>query len=284
MRTDVAFQPLTGCIGARVEGMDLNAGLDDEEIARLRQGLLDYKLLLFPRQDMTPATHVALGSRLGELVSRHPDYPTVDGHEHIMVIENGPQRPPDNEAWHKDMTYRPDPPQCSLLQAITLPEKGGDTMFANMEAVFADLSAPMQELLESLTVVHDQVVGFEKTLRENNEFERLEKIRAQPESLRRNLHPAVGVHPLSGQKYLGIDDCFVSHFVELAAAESDALLRLLRGLIQQPRYQVRIGWQVNDLAIWDNICTLHFAVGDYTEYRRMQRVTVHRFHALSAVA
>ena len=74
------------------------------------------------------------------------------------------------------------------------------------------------------------------------------------------------------------NDCFVSHFVELSALESEGLLRMLREIIKQPKYQVRINWQVNDLAIWDNICTLHYAIGDYNEYRCMQRVTVSRFH------
>lgn len=279
MSKEVIFQPLTGCIGARVDGIDLNQDLDDVCLQQIRQGLLQYMVLLFPRQTLTPGAHVALGQHLGELVPRHPDYPTIDGFENIMVIENGPQRPADNESWHKDLTFRPEPPQCSLLQANVLPPKGGDTMFCNMQALYEDLSPPLQSMLEQLTVVHDQVTGFEKTLLENNEFERLEKIRSQPENQRRNVHPAVGVHPLSGKKYLGIDDCFVSHFVELSATESDGLLAMLRSIIKQPRYQVRLHWHPDDLAIWDNICTLHYAVGDYSEYRRMHRVTVSRFHA-----
>jgi len=278
MSNQVTFQPLTGCIGARVDGIDLDAELSDESFAQIRQGLLEYKALLVPGQDLTPAAHVALGARLGELVPRHPDYPTIEGFENIMVIENGPERPPDNEFWHKDMTYRPDPPHCSLLQARVLPPHGGDTMFANMQAVYEDLSPPLQSMLGQLSVVHDQVTGFEKTLLQNGEFERLDKIKNQAENQRRNVHPAVGVHPLTGYKYLGIDDCFVSHFVELSKAESDGLLRVLREIFKQPKYHVRINWNPYDLAIWDNICTLHYAVGDYQEYRRMQRVTVSRFH------
>jgi len=278
MTADISFHPLTGCIGARVEGVDFSQAISDETFEQIRQGLLRYMALLFPGQDLTPAAHVALGQRLGELVPRHPDYPTIEGNENIMVIENGPERPPDNESWHKDMTFRPDPPQCSLLHARVLPAYGGDTMFANMQAVFEDLSPALQAMLEKLSVVHDQVTGFEKTLLQNSEYERLDKIKNQPQELRRNIHPAVAVHPVSGKKYLGIDDCFVSHFVELSALESDGLLRMLREIIKQPKYHVRINWQINDLAIWDNICTLHYAVGDYTEYRCMQRVTVSRFY------
>ena len=276
----VEFESLTGCLGARVSGVDLSAEMSDEAFAEIRDALFRYKALVFPVQELTPAEHVDLGRRFGELVA-HPDYPTIEGHEEIMVIENGPMRPPDNEAWHKDMTFRPHPPQCSLLQARVLPPRGGDTLIADMEAALDDLSGPMRDLLGQLTAVHDMVEAFKPTLIANREFERLEKMKAHPEDMCRAVHPAIGTHPVTGRQYLAVDDCFVTHFVELEPAESDMLLRMLRQHIKQPRYQMRIHWQVNDLAIWDNICTLHYAVADYTEYRRMQRVTVSRFHDFS---
>ncbi len=278
MSPRLAFEPLTGRIGARVVGADSGDSMDDAAIAQLREALLAYKVLLLPDQDLSPAAHIALGRRFGELVT-HPDYPTIDGYDEIMVIENGPLRPPDNDYWHKDMTFRPNPPHCSLLHARELPPGGGDTMFADMEAVLEDLSPPLRSLLDNLTVVHDQLHGFEPTLLANNEFERLEKIRAHPPEMRRNTHPAVGTHPLTGRSYLGVDDCFATHFVELAAAESDMLLKLLREQLKLPRYHLRIHWAVDDLVIWDNVSTLHYAVGDYDAYRKMHRVTVSRYCA-----
>ena len=271
------YEPLTGRIGARVAGVDFAAPLDDASFARLRDALLDYKVLLFPRQRLSPSAQVALGRRFGELVA-HPDYPSVDGHDEVVVIEHGPERPPDNDYWHKDMTFRPDPPHCSLLHARVLPPRGGDTLFADMEAVLDDLSPPLRAMLEGLTVVHDQLHGFAPALIANGEIERLEKIRNHPVEMRRNTHPAVGVHPLTGRRYLGVDECFVTHFVELAAAESDMLLKLLREQLKLPRYHLRVHWQVDDLVIWDNVSTLHYAVGDYDAYRRMHRVTVSRYH------
>ena len=277
---NLEFEALTGCLGARVSGVDFSANMSDETFAEIRDALFAYKALVFSAQDLSPAAHVELGRRFGELVP-HPDYPTIEGHEEIMVIENGPIRPPDNEAWHKDMTFRPNPPQCSLLQAKVLPPNGGDTLIANMEAALEDLSTPIRDLLGNLTAVHDMVEAFIPTLVANQEFERLEKMKAHPEDMRRAVHPAIGTHPITGRQYLAVDDCFVTHFVELEAAESDMLLRMLREHIKQPRYQMRIHWKPNDLAIWDNICTLHYAVADYSEYRRMQRVTVSRFHDFS---
>ncbi len=173
MNPAIEFEPLTGCIGARVDGVDLNRDLTDADFNHIREALFQYKALLFPAQNLTPAAHVALGRRFGELVPNHPDYPTVEAQAEIMVIENGPQRPPDNESWHKDMTYRPQPPQCSLLQAKILPPRGGDTLIADMEAAFDDLSPPLQALLRQLTVVHDLVHGLAPTLVANGEIERV---------------------------------------------------------------------------------------------------------------
>ena len=278
MTAGFEISPLTGRIGARVDGIDFNSGVDDVVFDAIRDALFEHTVLLFPRQALTPATHVALGRRFGELVGRHPDYPTIDGCEDIVVIENGPERPPDNDQWHKDMTFRPRPPHCSLLHARVLPPRGGDTIFADMEAVLADLSPRLRDWLDGLDVIHDEVHGFEPTLVANGEFERLENMKAHPEAMRRNTHPAIGVHPVTGRRYLGVDDCFVSCFVELAPRESDMLLRLLRAQLKEPRYHVRIRWEVDDLVVWDNVSTLHYAVGDYSEYRRMQRVTVARYH------
>ena len=41
-----------------------------------------------------------------------------------------------------------------------------------------------------------------------------------------------------------------------------------------PEFQVRFQWEPDSVAIWDNRCTQHFAVADYTERRVMHRVQV----------
>lgn len=57
--------------------------------------------------------------------------------------------------------------------------------------------------------------------------------------------------------------------------ESDALLRHLFEHLLKPEYQVRLKWQANDVAMWDNRATQHYATGDYyPEFRRMHRITV----------
>ena len=42
-----------------------------------------------------------------------------------------------------------------------------------------------------------------------------------------------------------------------------------------PEYQVRWRWQANDVAMWDNRCTQHYAVMDYPPCdRKMERAGI----------
>ena len=59
------------------------------------------------------------------------------------------------ESWHSDVSCDPEPPMGSILRIHTLPETGGDTVFASMYAAFDALSEPMQRFLEGLTATHD---------------------------------------------------------------------------------------------------------------------------------
>ena len=72
-----------------------------------------------------------------------------------------------------------------------------------------------------------------------------------------------------------VNPTFTARVVELSRKESDALLRFLFEHLLRPEFQVRLKWRVNDVAIWDNRATQHYATGDYyPHYRRMHRVTV----------
>ncbi len=270
----IEFEPLTGCIGARVHGVDLGVVLGDDDFDVLVAGLMEHLILVFAQQDISPAQHVDLGRRFGALEPRHPLYPIVDNLENIMLIENGPERPPDNETWHADMTFRPAPCHVSLLQAKVLPPKGGDTMFASMYAVYDDLSAPLQAFLGDLSAVHDVECGFRADIVNRGEGERLDALDHMDRASAQACHPVIASHPVTGRRFINVNECFTSHIVELSSHESRDVLAGLYAMVREPRYQVRHRWCVNDLAVWDNLATQHFAVGDYSQYRAMHRVTV----------
>ena len=127
-------------------------------------------------------------------------------------------------------------------------------MWANLYAAFEELSAPMQELCEGLTALHD-------ALPHNH-----------PEQMA--VHPVVRVHPVTGRKALYVNEHFTRRIVEMNATESDTLLRYLTGWVQNPRFTVRYRWTEGTVAMWDNRCTQHFVLNDFTGERVIQRVTV----------
>ena len=80
---------------------------------------------------------------------------------------------------------------------------------------------------------------------------------------------------MTGESVLHVNPTFTSRIVELSRKESDAILKLLFEHFLQPEFQVRLKWQENDVAMWDNGATQHYATGDYfPHYRRMHQVTV----------
>lgn len=87
--------------------------------------------------------------------------------------------------------------------------------------------------------------------------------------------PVVRTHPVSGRQALFVNEGFTTRIVDLAVQESDALLNFLFAHITKPEFQVRWRWQENDVALWDNRVTQHYANADYLPQRRiMHRATI----------
>jgi taurine dioxygenase len=80
-------------------------------------------------------------------------------------------------------------------------------------------------------------------------------------------------HPVTGKQALFVNEGFTTRIVDVTEKESEALLASCSRI--SPEFQVRWRWQENDLAIWDNRVTQHYANADYLPQRRiMQRATI----------
>ena len=87
-------------------------------------------------------------------------------------------------------------------------------------------------------------------------------------------HPVVHVHPVSGERALLLGH-FVKRLVGFSSRESAQLFELLQNRITRLDNTVRWQWQQDDVVIWDNRSTQHYAVNDYgTQPRVVRRVTV----------
>lgn len=269
--------PLSPVLGAEMIGMDLAPPLDENDFANLRAAWLDANgIMVFRDQHLTPEQHIAFSRRFGPL-EKHvlakyllPGYPEI--YRVSNKVEDGvPQgRAKAGTYWHSDLSYMNPPALASLLYGIEIPPAGGDTMFCSLYAAYDALSPQLQTFLEGLTAVHDFAYASRGVFKaEQATSDQLDATPAVE-------HKVVKTHPETGKKVLFVNPGFTSHIVGLHPKESRALLDFLFDHMTQPEMIYRHRWSERDLVMWDNRCTMHYAVDDYenTGDRYMHRTTV----------
>ena len=273
--SDYRLQPLTGFLGASVEGLDLRR-LSDDEVASLRRHFQEHLVLFFPAQHLSPDELSAFGRRFHALqaphagLQSHPDNPAV----FVIETDGGEGDGKDNESWHSDITFAAEPPIGSVLQAVQLPALGGDTLFASMYAAYDALSDPIKRAVEGLQAWHDGIPYFQQYVRHMGFADAEQRIARMREDYPGAAHPLVRRHPETGRRSLYIGRVFTQQILGLSRIESHHLKNLLCDHVEHSSFQVRWRWSPGDIAMWDNRCTLHFAAGDYGLARRvMHRVT-----------
>jgi taurine dioxygenase len=249
--SNLAVRRISGALGAELRGLDLKS-IDETGFARVNELLLEHLVLFFPDQHLGPDEHRAFALRFGP-PEIHPFIPKLDeDHPEIVVLRAEAGYIAD--VWHTDVTFDPEPPICSVLQTLSMPPSGGDTLWANQYLAYERLSAPMREMLAGLTAIHT-AANY-----------------GHPE--RKAEHPVVRRHPATGRPSLFVNRQFTRRIPQLSRDESDALLGFLYDHATQPDFTCRYAWEVGAVAIWDNRCTQHYAVNDYEGERAISRVTI----------
>jgi alpha-ketoglutarate-dependent taurine dioxygenase len=280
---ELAITQLTGITGAEITGVDLGEPIPDSTVRAILWALVEYKVIFFPGQHLTPEQHLAFAARCGEITEAHPISRGNYGHPGLHEINyseirdtyatrQNPLRKPHRDGWHTDVTFMETPPMGSILNALAIPERGGDTVFANTEAAYEGLSEPFQKFLDGLVAVHDGEEAFGEGLRRDGyaEWDGQRITEFTPVE-----HPLVRTHPVSGRKSLFVNPEFTSHIKGFSRRESDGILNLLYEHMINQKYLVRYNWTTGDLGFWDNRATMHFVVVDYgTQHRLIQRVTL----------
>lgn len=284
--TGLRVRQLSGVIGAEIHGLDLHHPLDEATVAAIRAELLAHRVVFVPGAHLTPAEHVAFASNFGELTPGHPVIPGLDEHPEVFeidytnvrnlaqtygkVVDANSRTKANGLDWHTDVTWVSTPPLGSILNAIDIPDAGGDTMWSNQVAAFDALSESMKGYLRTLTALHDGTESFGhfyEKLGGTWDGDPIEKLTA--------IHPVVRTHPETGEESLFVNKGFTRRIVELTDGESAALLRYLYDHSVRPEFTVRYHWTAGDLAFWDNRATMHSVIGDYgDEHRRIQRITL----------
>lgn len=262
---------LGASLGAEILGVDLKAPMDDDAFAAFEAALVEHKVLAVRDQFLTTEQHVAFSRRFGEL-EVHPMRPQGKFPE-ILVLDNHKDNPVlSTDVWHSDTTFRKTPTKYTILRCEIMPEFGGDTLWANMEAAYEGLSETFRTMISGLRAVHDFQnfrVLFKNTEEDRIKLHRMEDMFPNPS------HPVVRTHPVTGRKSIYVNPQFTLRVEGLEPAESRAILDLLFAQARVPEYQFRIRWTPGTIVFWDNRSTQHYAANDYyPQRRRMERTAV----------
>jgi taurine dioxygenase len=249
-----------GGLGAEIRGVDLRR-LGDDAFATIHRAWLENLVLLFRGQHLSDAELIAFSRRFGELdlaPVQESGRRFVEGMPEIYIVSNVLK---DGEpigslgageaVWHTDMSYLPDPPMASMLYALEIPPTGGNTGFVNMYAVYEALPADLKRRIGDLRVKHDGTYNSGGYVRQG--VAPSDDPRESPGVF----HPLVCTHPETGRRmlYLGRRrNAYIEHF---DLTQSEALLDTLWSYTDRPEFAWHTVWQLGDLVLWDNRCTMH---------------------------
>lgn len=266
----IEVRPLTALVGAEIFGVDLRNPLGAEDVATIEAALLEHLVVFFREQDITPEQQIAFARQFGE-ISIPPIVPKYGTNPELVVLDQVSPKGEGADAWHSDNTFMAEPPMGSILKAVELPSVGGDTCFANMYAAYEALSAPIRELVDGLSAVHDLTRPLEKAIAAGHSTANLAELQKKWPPVE---HPVARTHPRTGRKALYVNGNSTTHLVGLTERENDLLLPFLIDHVRSPAFQCRFRWDTGSIAFWDNRSVQHYAVPDYTDRRVMHRVTL----------
>ena len=260
--------PLSGALGAVIEGVDLRDPEMDFEA--VRQALLDHAVIFFRGANLSEEEHFALGRRFGT-PSIYPIARLMGATEPVMtVIEDGPDSPNTAEVWHTDVTWTAEPPAYALLHMDVPADVGGDTLWASATKAYDTLSPAMQDFVCGLTVVHSNQ-GFVERVAQKAGAMADELVAGIKRDYPDVEHPLIRTHPETGKRALLWSGQFISHIANLSPAESRAVLGFLEAHVADVSLHCRWRWNKGDLAIWDERSTMHRAANDHFPQRRVIR-------------
>lgn len=249
-------RPASPLIGAEIEGVDLTQPVDETVSGALREAFWTYKVLVFRNQHLTPLQHVD-AIRIFDEPFDHPLWVDDKRHPDTRLVYTFDYERGTADRWHIGGVWRRPPFHIESLTYQVVPEVGGHTLWADLQAAYDGLSAPVKELLESVSAVYDAYPG--------------DGTPDRPPVTGTVELPVVRAHRHTGRKGLFISSSAL-RLTGVTEAESRALLPFLLSHASSPNYTVSFGWKPGDFVLWDNLATWHYAVNDYDGPRQYRKV------------
>ena len=269
---DIQVRPVSAALGMEVCGVDLSETLDSEKFNQIQQAWYDGLILLIRGQRLEEEDQVRFCEKFGVLGSVLNKHTGGGRHPSVMYISNIKENGvligalPDGEMYfHSDQCYVEKPAMATMLYAMEIPKKGGDTIFSNMYKAYETLPPELKIKLNGLMAVN--VYDYEAS-----GTKRGSKI---ADGVKHFAHPVFRTHPVTKRKALYVNRLMTDHIVGLPLDESNDILNLLFDHAEQAEFTYAHKWTVGDIIIWDNRCTLHARSDfDSSERRKLRRITV----------
>ncbi len=266
---------LSPALGAEIRGLDLSCPLDGETIAALRSAWLENFVLVFRGQMLDGEAQARFANYFGP-VSESPQAPDRLRRKHnpdrrILLVTNIREdgEPigalPDGELqFHSDSAFLERPLMATVLYALEIPDRGGETLFANVCMAYEALDANLKERLEGRRAfnIYDYSVQVK-----SGTLDRA--------GLPQAIHPVVRTHPETGARAVYANRLMTEEILDMPQADSAALLERLFDSVERPEFVYEHVWRKGDLVIWDNRCAQHARrdfPGDQT--RLMRRIGI----------
>ncbi|GAA4347701.1 TauD/TfdA dioxygenase family protein [Angustibacter luteus] len=268
--TDRDVRRLTGRIGAEILGVDITRPLDAETVSFLRTALHERKALVFRNAPLDDDGQQRFAAHFGPLTTAHPTVAAVEGAPRVLPVDS--ERGVANQ-WHTDVTFVQAPPSATTLSSKVVPPYGGETLIANTGAAYRALPEPLRAFADTLWAVHTNDYDYAQPPEDEDDAVRERRAEFTSTTFE-TAHPVVRVHPETGERGLYIGG-FAQRIVGLGKSESRDVLRLLQAYVTRPENVVRVAWEPDQVVVFDNRITQHYAVDNYDGLaRRLHRVTV----------
>jgi taurine dioxygenase len=261
VKRNTAFEtiPTGAVLGAEVRVGDLRT-LDDAGFTHVLAAWRAHSVVLLRDQTLSDQELIAFSRRFGDLdwaPVQENGRRFVEGLPEIYIVSNVKVNGEaigslgDGEAvWHTDMSYLDVPPKASMLYALEVPPRGGNTSFCCMYSIYEALPSALKARIEGLNIKHDGTYNSGGYVRQGV------AVSDDPRRSPGALHPLVCTHPDTGRRLLYLGRRRNAYLAGLDLAASEALLSELWSYVQ-PGFVWDHVWRVGDLVLWDNRSTMH---------------------------
>lgn len=256
------LEPLPGPFGRAVRGVDIAAGVDDDDFRALAEALYEHRVLVLKDQTCDEDAYLAFGRKWGAPIPHVVDTARMPGYPEMLEVGNDTRRGDADDLarntaafWHTDQSYDSDVATATMLYSRKTPESGGQTRIADQKAAWDGLDAARRERIDGLTAVH----FYGATSGRDGERPVKPLTDAQAAQVPPVAHPLVRRHTVTGEKalYAVAGTAFAVEGME--ADDATRLIAELKAHAVDKRYVYAHTYEVGDVAIWDTQMTLHSA-------------------------